>query len=351
MNFRRLERFFDRTLDKVLGRQGLNSGRVTLVWDAAPPPADAMRAASYSAPSAMSEEVDALVHFVTVNTVMKQGASWQAGDAIVTFSPRTQLSGRRNLRFILRSRMPLAGCTVGSGSAIVICPSTAGLAVGATVFGSGIPIGARVFSVDSATRFTLTQSATANITTQLFQADIEKDYVQASTGRGLEEFWDVTFGGQRKTVTVLLRLRGDSAGVPPSPTGDEVWLVDSAGTRTAYRWNGSALMPDAASADAVIRPVQDGVIFALAGSQVSRFSQMAGLQAASFSDTLDTATLPRMEFHVGGNLAATLTAAGWAGLTVTDAPVSGGLMFTDALGRALFSITGDGVISAPLFTS
>jgi hypothetical protein len=354
MNFARLQRKFDRVLSGVLVRQGLNAGRVTLVWDSAPGPGSVADESAYTGAAPLTEEADALIHYVSATTVQKQSLGFKAGDAIITFSPRTVLTGRRNLWFLLRTRLKLAGCAVANASPAVVCDDTAGLAQGALITGLNVPRNATVLSVDSATQFTMSQNAAGAVSGQLFTADVMKEYVQAATGRGIEEFWDVTLGDQKMTTTLLLRLRGASAGLPAAATGDQIRVVDGEGTAVAYAYDGANLLPGAASsARAVVAPLTDGVTFTIAGTQAAKFSAIRGLQAASFSDSLSTDT-PRMEFWTGGVCAATLTQAGAFGcandfITAGTQP-AGGIAFTDALGRWLFTINTDGV-TAPLFTS
>lgn len=58
----------------------------------------------------------------------------------------------------------ITGVTITSGSAIVTCSSTTGLVQNAPAFGTGIPTGAFIKSIDSTTQFTMNTTATGSIT-------------------------------------------------------------------------------------------------------------------------------------------------------------------------------------------
>jgi hypothetical protein len=353
MNMLRLQRKFTRVFDKMLSKQSLNAGTVTLVWDSAPAPGSTMDESTYTGSGIQTEDAPALVHYVSASTVMRQGTGFQSGDAIVSFSPRTVLSSRRNLYFILRSRTKLARCATTAASKVVTCLDTAGIEVGAIVTGLQVPFNASVASVDSATQFTLSVAAAGTTSGQVFTADVLKEYLQAQTGRGIEEFWDVTFGDRKATTTILLRLRGKCDALPVPETGDEIRIVDADGTAVAYGWNGAAFSPKAGSgARAEIVPLTDGMELRIRGATVARFTATRGLVAASFSDTLSTDS-PRIEFRIGGVCVATLTADGEFGAVdeISDGPEpADGMAFRDALGRWLFTISAT-AITAPLLTA
>ena len=143
MRWNRIQKKFDRTLLRVIQQNG---GIVTLVWDAAPAPGAVFDEATYQPQSLHSEDAPAIIHYVSATTVQKQGLGFQAGDAIITFHPRTALGGRRNLRFILRSRVRLEQCAITSGSAAVTCASTEELNVGSIITGLHVPAGTTVMA-------------------------------------------------------------------------------------------------------------------------------------------------------------------------------------------------------------
>ena len=124
MNMLRLQRKFTRVFDKMLSKQSLNAGTVTLVWDSAPAPGATMDESTYGGSGIQAEDAPALVHYVSASTVMRQGTGFQSGDAMVSFSPRTVLSSRRNLYFILRSRTKLARCATTAASSSTMRSST-----------------------------------------------------------------------------------------------------------------------------------------------------------------------------------------------------------------------------------
>lgn len=341
--------------------------RVTLVWDGAPAPGDPMVQGSYSAPSPQSQTVDAFVEYVQAKTVARDMLNFQQGDALVTFLDPTVLDGRRNLYFILRSRVRLPGCSVVSGQKGVTCADTTGLCPGALILGSNVPAGALVESVESATGFTLTLAATGTASALGFTADVRKDYVQASTGRGIEENWDVVIDGRAVGKKILLRLRGPSvapvavsagepAGIDPAwpsepvVAADEIRVIDTQGTAVAYRWDGARFLPGAASAGTALAaraklvPLNAGIELVIGGTVAARFTPIEGLDAEDFTDVAVSAS-PRIEFWFGGALVAALTQEGtfYAENMSDDAQPADGMAFRDALGRWLFTINADGI--------
>lgn len=104
MNVRSLHssamRKLQRTVRSALWCGQLDAADVALVWDTTPP-SDMNVQAGAPAPTLMTAFVRAFVHYVSAESVMRQGMEFSAGDAILSFDGGFELRGRASLRYRL----------------------------------------------------------------------------------------------------------------------------------------------------------------------------------------------------------------------------------------------------------
>lgn len=104
------------------------------------------------------------------------------------------------------TQVALTNCTVGDGSANVVCDSTAGLKAGMMLKGAGAPEGARVVSVTDGTSFVMSVNASGNIAGASWTAEFA---IKGAAGGSVSLF--VTAGGTSPFTYKWFRLVG---GVP-----------------------------------------------------------------------------------------------------------------------------------------
>jgi hypothetical protein len=92
---------FKRDLGNILGNELLNSGTVKVHWDSSDGPTDRNVESTYPDPVAEEQDLPALIHYVSVRTVVREFGEFQAGDAIVTFDPGFDFAGKKALWFEL----------------------------------------------------------------------------------------------------------------------------------------------------------------------------------------------------------------------------------------------------------
>lgn len=101
MSLHNLPNRFKRDLSNILGNELLNSGEVTVHWDESAAPADRNIESTYPTPVPQQQVLTALIHYVSVRTVVREFGEFQAGDAIVTFDPGFDFAGKKAMWFEL----------------------------------------------------------------------------------------------------------------------------------------------------------------------------------------------------------------------------------------------------------
>lgn len=101
------------------------------------------------------------------NTVNLSGCSLTSGSTTITCASTSGLTAGMSVG---SPSLVLTGCSTSTGSATVTCASTTGLTAGMVVVGAGVPNNATVNSITDTTHFVLSVNATANGSSQTFNA-------------------------------------------------------------------------------------------------------------------------------------------------------------------------------------
>jgi len=104
----------DRVTGGALERGQLDAAPVWLLWDGTPVENPAVETGA-ATPSLQARKVQAFVHSVSANAVMRMGMEFSAGDAILGFPRGTDLAELPNLRFILPDGRTYAQQATASG--------------------------------------------------------------------------------------------------------------------------------------------------------------------------------------------------------------------------------------------